>query len=140
MDTPTTITLGFGAIAVILSINSTFQTRRSANDRIKILEEYEKYKRENERRFTILETNWVLFTRVIEKDLGSMLHSPHRKDLDELIEKNERDELSREEALQFAKILDETLSDAQLRPGEEVGIKLYKASIVSRFRLWELIA
>lgn len=139
MDTPTIITLACGVGALFLSLNSNFQTRRSAAERIKILEEYADYKLVNERRFTILETNWNLFTRVIEKDLGHMLHSPHRKDLDELIEKNERNELTREDALRMAKILDETLHDQHLRPGEEVGIKLYKASIVSRFKLMELI-
>lgn len=137
-------------IATIVAIGSSFQTRRSAiqreidikrhsDEREAFLIADSLYKQANERRFSILETNWGLFTRVIEKDLGNMLHSPHRKELDELIEKNERDELTRDEALEFAKILDETLHDTKLRPGEEVGIKLFKASIIARFRLMELL-
>lgn len=91
-----------------------------------------------DKRITVLETKWEIFSKMLQKDMGEILHSPHRAELDELIETNNRRKLTREEALKLAKLLDETLHDKELRPGHEVGIKLFKASIVSEYELKEL--
>jgi hypothetical protein len=96
---------------------------------------------EYERRFTKLETNADLFYKVIEKDIGNMLHSPHRAALDRLIEKNNDPdrELSREEAIEMVSLLDEMLATEKLSYGEKFGITVHKASLISRYGLKELV-
>lgn len=96
---------------------------------------------EYERRFTKLEMQAELFYKVIEKDIGSMLHSPHRAALDRLIEKNNNpyEEFSREDAIKMVNLLDELLEKEKLSQGERFGITVHKASLISRYGLKELL-
>lgn len=92
---------------------------------------------EYERRFTKLETQAELFYKVIERDIGNMIHSPHREELDKLIEKNNdpKSQLTKAEAIRIIELLDEILELENPSNNERFGITVYKASIISRNQL-----
>lgn len=115
-----------GLITVLLFLSQFYQSRTSAGF---------------DKRLSLLEFKYDLFSKAIEKNIGETVHSPHREELDRLIEKNSDpdQELTREEAIRLVQLLDGTLHDPQIRPGEEVGIKLFKSSLISRFLLTELV-
>lgn len=153
MTTPEAVSIAGVVIATVISIAAFLKNHfvsketakkdfdraqldaQRASDLSKIFLEYEK-------RFTRLEMQSELFYKVIEKDIGDMLHSPHRAALDRLIEKNNdpNQEFTREDAIEMVIALDRVLEEEKnLSAGEKFGITVHKASLISRYELEELV-
>lgn len=134
MEFPQTFSVIGGIIAIVISLATYVKNQYVSKDASAKALEYEK-------RFTRLEMQSELFYKVIEKDIGGMLHSPHRAALDRFIEKNNDpdQELSREEAIEMVSLLDEMLEKEKLSSGERFGITVHKASLISRYGLKELV-
>lgn len=153
MDSPVIAGLVFSAISVLVTVstyiknNSVSKQRYDADFKRAELDaqrarELSSIFLEYERRFTKLETQAELWHKAIERDIGKMIHSPHRPALDALIEKNDdpRCELTREEAKEMVCLLDYIMETEKLSAGEKFGMTCYKASLISRFRLEEFVA
>lgn len=82
----------------------------------------------------LLKKQMSLFWGIVEKEIGSMLHSPHREELDKLIERIARGErLGTNGLRRFTVLIDEILGDPDTTPGEHTGATLYKAAVLSRY-------
>lgn len=151
MGTPELLVTIGGVVSVVVSVSTFFRNHFTSKDtatkdfnRAQLdaqrASELSKIFLEYERRFTKLEVQAELFYKVIEKDIGDMLHSPHRPELDKLIEKNndKEQELTRNEAIRFVQLLEEILDHEGPTTGERFGITALKASLISRFELWEM--
>ena len=73
-----------------------------------------------------------LFWNIVEKEIGNMLHSPHREELDRLIEANQQRKLSVKEVGEFARLLSEMAEDKEASHGEQAAAVLLKAAVLAR--------
>lgn len=81
----------------------------------------------------LLKKQMSLFWGIVEKEIGSMLHSPHRAELDRLIERNaKREKLNERELKRFAELLQELAEDQELSRGEQTAAVMLKAAILAR--------
>lgn len=83
----------------------------------------------------VLKKQMSLFWTIAEKGLGAILHSPHRKELDQLIEKIERgDWLTDTELNQFDELVTELLESKStiINNDEKTAMILYHAAVMSR--------
>lgn len=83
----------------------------------------------------VLQKQMTLFWAIAEKGLGAVLHSPHRAELDGLIEKiDRREQLSQKELDRFDFLMNELIctKPSQMTPGEEAAMVLYHAAVMSR--------
>lgn len=153
MDNSQAISIAGGIVAIIISISTFLKNHyvsKAATEKefsraqldAQRASELSKIFLEYERRFTKLEIQAELFYKVIEKDIGDMLHSPHRAALDRLIEKNNDpdQEFTREDAIEMVYLLDEIMEKEKLTQSEKFGITVHKASLISRYGLKEFVS
>lgn len=142
MDNTLTISLIFSAITLVIAILSFYKNNTVSKQWYEKDKELSAVFLKYESRFTKLETQAELWHKAIERDIGNMIHSPHRSELDALIEKNNNpnSDLTREEAREMVLLLDKIMETEDISQGERFGITVLKSSLISRFRLEELVA
>lgn len=117
MDTGTKISLVAVSLAIVGFIATHFRTKSSADLRTDV---------------ELLKKQVALFWGIVEKEIGNMLHSPHRAELDRLIEKNVRGKLEPNELERFAELLQEMAEDTEATHGEQAAAVLLKAAVLAR--------
>lgn len=117
MDTATKISLVAVSVAIIGLFTTHFRTKNSADLRTDV---------------ELLKKQVALFWHIVEKEIGNMLHSPHRAELDRLIEANQQRKLSAEEVKEFARLLSEMAEDKKATHGEQAAAVLLKAAVLAR--------
>lgn len=81
----------------------------------------------------VIKKQVALFWAIVEKEIGNMLHSPHRAELDRLIEKNaRREQLEDKELERMSELLQEIIEDEKASAGEKSGAIVYKAAVLAR--------
>lgn len=81
----------------------------------------------------LLKKQMSLFWGIVEKEIGNMLHSPHREELDKLIEKNiSREELTSVELERFSYLLQQLTEDKGTTNGEKAAAVLLRAALMAR--------
>lgn len=87
-------------------------------------------------RVTSLETKISLYWSSVEKQMSTMLHSPHRPTLDLLLDKNARGEsLTKDEAIQLIELLQKMIESKDLSSNEEAGARMLIAVTVGKYSL-----
>lgn len=117
MDTGTKISLVAVSVAMAGLLATHFRTKSSADLRTDV---------------ELLKKQVSLFWSIVEREIGNMLHSPHRAELDRLIEKNVRGRLEPQELERFAELLQEMAEDAEATHGEQAAAVLLKAAVLAR--------
>lgn len=117
MDTGTKISLVAVSVAMVGLLATHFRTKSSADLRTDV---------------ELLKKQVALFWGIVEKEIGNMLHSPHRAELDRLIEKNVRGRLEPQELERFADLLQEMAEDTEATHGEQAAAVLLKAAVLAR--------
>jgi hypothetical protein len=88
------------------------------------------------RRLTVIETKIELYWGAVEKQMSSMLHSPHRSSLDVLLDKNARDErLTYDEAIALVDLLQKLIDSKELSGNEEAGARMLIAVTIGKYAL-----
>lgn len=80
----------------------------------------------------LLKKQMALFWGVVEKEIGNMLHSPHREELDKLIEKNNHHMLSQDEIHRFAELLQQLKEDKTASNGERTAAIILRAALLAQ--------
>lgn len=84
----------------------------------------------------ILKKQVDLFWGVVEKQMSTLLHSPHRPNLDLLLEKNTRGErLTVEEAVQLIELLQKLIDSQDLSPGEKSYATMLMATTAAKYEI-----
>lgn len=117
MDTGTKISLVAVSVTIVGLLATHFRTKSSADLRTDV---------------ELLKKQVALFWGIVEKEIGNMLHSPHRAELDRLIEKNVRGRLQPKELERFAELLQEMAEDKEATHGEQAAAVLLKAAVLAR--------
>lgn len=87
-------------------------------------------------RITSVETKVGLFWGLIEKNMSVLLHSPHRPNLDTLLDKNISGEgLTKDEATQLVALLQKLIDGRELSPNETSWATLLMAATVAKHKL-----
>lgn len=86
-------------------------------------------------RITTLETKISLYWKMIEDQTSKMLHSPHRPILDRLLEKNQKDGLTKAEATQLVDLLQKLIDTEELSPDERTSALMLMAVTAAKYKL-----
>lgn len=119
-----------GVAALIISLTNARYSRRRDQD-----QEIEKLRAalaNLDADHRVIQKQISLFWGIVEKEIGNMLHSPHRAELDRLIEKNVRGRLDTKEVKRFAELLQEMAEDKEATHGEQAAAVLLKAAVLAR--------
>lgn len=128
-------TLLVALVAMTLGIiNARYMRRRDdSTDYENDIDDLRRSINELEAEHRVTKKQISLFWGIVEKEVGNMLHSPHREELDRLIEKNTaREELETKEVKRFAELLQEIIDADETSPGERSGAIVYKAAVLAR--------
>lgn len=117
------------AALVLGVVNARYSRRRDQESEIdELREELADLKADHR----VTQKQISLFWGIVEKEIGNMLHSPHRAELDRLIEKNVRGKLEPNELERFAELLQEMAEDTEATHGEQAAAVLLKAAVLAR--------
>lgn len=123
--TPQDVMLGLALIGGGLGILSYFKKQYTPTEIADIL-----------RRITVMETKLDLYWTAVEKQMSTMLHSPHRPTLDVLLDKNVRDErLTQDEAESLVDLLQRLIDSKELTGNEESGARMLIAVTIGKYGL-----
>lgn len=87
-------------------------------------------------RVTSLETKISLYWGAVEKQMSQMLHSPHRPNLDALLDKNlSGDRLTRTEAIRLVELLQKLIETNALSVDEIAGAHMLIAVTIGKYQL-----
>lgn len=114
MDKATAISLAAIGLTVLGLMATHLRTKSSAELRTDV---------------ELLKKQVALFWTLVEKEIGNMLHSPHREELDALIEKNAGGKLERKDIERMEQLLRELIKDS---PREETAALVYLAAVKAR--------
>lgn len=117
MDTGTKISMVAVTVAVVGLLATHFRTKSSADLKTDV---------------ELLKKQMSLFWGIVEKEIGNMLHSPHRAELDRLIEKNQGGKLEPQDVKRFADLLQELADDKDVTHGEQTAAVILKAAVLAR--------
>lgn len=86
----------------------------------------------------VIETKVELFWGLIQKQVGGLIHSPHRELLDSYIERNDAGEIfTSDEVREFSELLQELVEnktpDHASTPGEQGLAAIYQAILLARY-------
>lgn len=135
MDTAQWVSIGIAVIGVLLTLRSVYQTKEQGQIRtdVELLKHQTREQGQIRTDVELLKKQMSLFWGIVEKEIGNMLHSPHRAELDRLIEKNARREtLAEPEVTRFAELLQEMAEDPQATHGEQAAAVILKAAVLAR--------
>lgn len=123
--TPQDVMLGLALIGSGLGVLGYFKKQYTPTELADIL-----------RRITVIETKLDLYWTAVEKQMSSMLHSPHRPSLDVLLDKNVRDErLTQDEAESLVDLLQRLIDSKELTGNEEAGARMLIAVTIGKYGL-----
>lgn len=121
-----------GALGISLDNLRYTRRRHASTDWQNAVEEIRKALYELDADHRVTKKQISLFWGIVEREISNMLHSPHRAELDRLIEKNMHDTLEPTELKRFTDLLQELAEDKGVSHGEQAAALLLKAVVVAR--------
>lgn len=89
-------------------------------------------------RLSVIEKQVALFWSIVEKQMSAVLHSPHRKELDKLLDKNSSGErLTQVEATELVNLIQKLIDSGELSTDEKTGAIMMMAAVASKYKLYE---
>lgn len=118
------ISLVLGIIAVAFTALNYLRKEYKSNDFVELRDDVRE-----------LQVKIGLYWRMIEDQTSKMLHSPHRPELDKLLEKNQKDGLTRDEATQLVDLLQKLIDTEELNPDERSSALMLMAVTAAKYKL-----